>query len=128
MAPIALVFGVLLTGLGVVTFFLTGASHVTALIPAFLGIALLVLGLLSFKDRLRMHAMHVAALLGLLGFVGGAYMGFPKLVRMLGGAEVERPTAAVESSIMAVLCLAFVAMCVRSFIQARRRPKAEGGS
>jgi hypothetical protein len=126
MAPVSIASGVLLILLGVGTYLMlpvnpdTGHVSPTALIPAGVGLALLLLGVLALKDSLRKHAMHVAAMIGLLGFLGGAYMGFGKLMVLLAGGEVTRPAAAYESSVMALICGVFVILCVRSFIMARR--------
>ena len=52
MSPTTIVFGMLLTLLGLVGYFLTGASSPTALIPAIFGVLLLVLGFLAhFEGR-----------------------------------------------------------------------------
>jgi hypothetical protein len=118
-APITIVFSILLILLGGGFFAGTGWSHVTALIPTFLGLPLLLLGVLGYKDNLRMHVMHGAALLGLLGFLGGAIMGLPKVPVLLDGSA-ERPAAIVEQLLMALICAVFVGLCVRSFILARR--------
>jgi len=40
-------------------------------------------------------------------------------VKAHGGA-LARPAATEEQAVMAVICLVFVAMCIRSFIAARR--------
>jgi hypothetical protein len=122
-AGITVVFGALLVVVGVVGFVATGSEHYTALIPAGLGGVLALLGGLSFKDHLRKHTMHAAALLGLLGFAG-TVMGIPKLIKHLSGGTVERPAAAVAQSITAGLCAVFVGLCVKSFLDARRRRKA----
>jgi hypothetical protein len=37
----------------------------------------------------------------------------------MGGETLERPEAAVAQSIMAIICLAFVVLTVKSFIAAR---------
>jgi hypothetical protein len=104
--------------LGIVGYVGTGAQSPTALIPTAIGIVLVVLGLLARNPRLRMHAMHGAALTGLLGFAGSVG-GIPPLLRMLAGQTINRPAAAIARSIMALLCLAFVALTVRSFVVAR---------
>ena len=62
--------------------------------------------------------MHAAAALAVLGFLG-TVPGLIKFFRMLGGAEVARPAAVRSQAIMAVLCVVFVILCVRSFIAAR---------
>jgi hypothetical protein len=129
MAPVAVGFGILLTVVGVVGYVLTERVSTTALIPTWFGIALLVLGVLAYKDSLRKHAMHLAALVGLVGFLGSAAMGLPKLATLLSGGEVERPAAVLSQSLMAVCCAVFVGLCVKSFIDARRaRNRAAGGT
>ena len=91
MVPITLGFGVLLIALGMGFFFGTGSEHVTALIPAFLGLVFLILGLLSRREKLRVHTMHAAAALALLGCIAALVMGLPKTVTLLSGGEVLRP-------------------------------------
>jgi hypothetical protein len=66
--------------------------------------------------------MHGAALIGLLGFLGSA-SGIVQLLAMLRGEALERPEAAIARSVMALLCLAFVALTVKSFINARLKVK-----
>jgi hypothetical protein len=123
MPTIAILCGTALTLLGLIGYFATGMVSWTALIPALFGVPLLVLGALALKPALRKHAMHGAAALGLLGLLGSA-MGVPKAVTLLAGGTVARPAAAVSKAIMAVLCLAFLALCVKSFVDARRnRPQ-----
>ena len=122
MARTSIVFGLLLIALGVGGFAYTSAGAdkppYTALIPSGFGAALLLLGLVALKDGLRKHAMHLAAMVGLVGFVGGAVMLVLPLAR---GRGVERPFAYLCQAVMAALCLAFVGLCVNSFVQARRR-------
>ena len=63
--------------------------------------------------------MHIAVVVGLLGFIG-TVNGLIDLVTMVHGGEVARPMAVVSKSIMAILMAIFVGMCVKSFIDARR--------
>jgi hypothetical protein len=92
---------------------------VTALIPAFFGVVLVMLGWLATNERYRKHAMHVAAMVGLLGFLG-TVGGLAGLLALLSGGEVQRPAAVVAQSLMAILMAIFVGLCVRSFVAARR--------
>src|SRR6516165_9147020 len=87
MAAITVVFGILLIGVGVVGFVATGSSHYTALIPAGMGLVLGILGGLSFQDRFRKHAMHLAALVGVIGFAAAAYLSLPQLPAYFRGDE-----------------------------------------
>jgi lysylphosphatidylglycerol synthetase-like protein (DUF2156 family) len=112
-------FGVLLCLVGVGFYAGTGGASLTALIPAFLGLPLVVAGVLARREAWRRHAMHAAALLGMLGVLG-SLRGALKLPALLAGAEVARPAAVAAQAITALLCLVFVALCVRSFVNARR--------
>lgn len=127
---ICILFGLLLILLGVGAFLYALPSAekppFTALIPAFFGAALVFLGALAMKERLRMHAMHLAALLGLIGVVVPGVMAVPKLPTLLSEGKVLRAdgtdasVAIMVQSAMAVLCLIFLGLCINSFIQARR--------
>ena len=123
MYKITILFGVLLVATGLAGYFGTGAEHKTALIPAIIGAILFVCGLLAANESRRMMVMHIAVLIGLLGAIGV----IPNLIKE------GQPTAALISKIVTlVLCVVFVGLCVRSFIQARKAREAaeakEGGS
>ena len=92
----------------------TGHASLTALIPAVFGILLMVLGHVAHaKESLRKHLMHAAVIVGLLGFI------LP-MVRLLPRAGELTLSAAVVSQIaMALLCLVFVVLSIRSFVAAR---------
>jgi hypothetical protein len=66
-----------------------------------------------------MHAMHGAALLGLIGFA------LP-LWRVIVGLRSDTPNyiAIGGSAAMSGLCLVFLILCIRSFIAARVARKA----
>lgn len=119
MASTALAFGIALLLLGVIGYVATGADSPTALIPAAFGVLLALLGIWARNPAKRKTAMHLAAGVGLLGFLGAA-RGLAGLLALLSGEEVGRPAAVVSQSMMAGLCLIFVALCVRSFVTARR--------
>ncbi len=125
MAIPTVIIGILLIALGLFGYF-TGtplpgeeAVSVTALIPAFFGAVLAVLGLIAaqVKDKAHMHVMHTAVLVGLIGLVGAAVRIPPSLEKVNNGGE---SLALYSQAGMALLCLAYVALCVRSFIIARR--------
>ncbi len=118
MPKLAIVFGAILDVIGTVAFVMTGA--VTSLIPSFFGTVILLCGIVALvRPGLRKHVMHVAALFGLLGTAGGLGMGLPKLGTLLEGTS-QRPLAVSMQLAMGVICLVFVALCVKSFIDARR--------
>jgi hypothetical protein len=119
-APVTLIISILLIVLGVGSYFGTDRVSITALIPTFIGLPLLLLGLLAFKDSLRKHAMHLAAVLGLLGCLGGIVRGVQRFSALTGDDPMKR-YAVIETWLMAILCGLFVALCVRSFVIARMR-------
>ena len=123
MANTTLVFAALLILLGAGGYAGTGMQSPTALIPAAFGLLLAVFGFIARKERLRKHAMHGAVLVGLLGFLGSA-SAFAQLPALLSGGDVARPAAVAARAAMAVLTLVFVALCIRSFIAARRARSA----
>jgi fucose 4-O-acetylase-like acetyltransferase len=124
-AKLAIWFGVALIVLGVVGFALTGHVHPTALIPAWFGIALGVCGMLANTPdaRRRMLWMHIAVTIALVGFIFPAVRAGMAIARFVGSNAA--PTAAAKNAVheelaMALICLVFTGMCVRSFIAARR--------
>ena len=125
MPKLAISFGILFIIIGLVSYFGISSESITALIPTFLGIPLLIAGIIGLNEKYLKHAMHVAALLMLIGFAG-TVSGLIKLFKMLGGAETARPAAVTVQAIMAVLCLIFLILAVKSFIDARKnRTKSE---
>lgn len=120
MAKTSITFGIILIILGLISYFGISSESVTALIPAFCGIPVLILGLLALNEKYLKHAMHGAAVMMLLGF-GGTVGGLIKFFRMLGGEVFERPAAITIQSIMAVICLIFLIFAIKSFIDARRK-------
>lgn len=120
MAPIAIFFGVILTLLGGGCYAYTGMEHITSLFPAFFGLPLIVLGIAAFNDKYRMHAMHGAAVLGLVGF---AVPGVMVILAVLVNGKPFEPIKHGEQTAMAVLSGIFLALCVKSFIDARAARK-----
>lgn len=113
MASTTIVFGALLALLGVGGYLLSGATSVTALIPAFFGLPMLGLGFLARSESMRKHAMHAAAMLALIGCGGAVF----SLMRTPAGPR--SPVAAFSQAVMVLLTAAFVVLCIRSFKAAR---------
>jgi len=109
-----------LIAIGVGLFVGTGSVQKTALIPAWFGIPLLIASVISFKEcRLKM-GMHIAATLGLLGFVMPVGMLASKAAK--GALELKTSTYGMAG--MALVCGIFVALCVKSFIDVRKAREA----
>ena len=123
MARATVIFGVVLIALGVVAYVGTAAVSITALIPAVFGAVLVLLGWIAGNERYQKHAVRVAAAIAVLGFLG-AVPGLLRLWDLISGADVQRPTAVVSQSVMAILMAVFVGLCVRSFMGASRADPA----
>ncbi len=119
MARITIGLGFVLIALGLGSYFGTGRASVTALIPAFFGLPLLLLGLVALNERMRKTAILIAVVIGLLGFAG-TVSGLMKLPVLLTGGELERPAAVAVQAAMAIVCFVFVLLSIWSVIKARR--------
>jgi hypothetical protein len=110
--------GVLLILVGIIGYvygLTTGAASVTALIPAFFGIVLVILGFLArTKENLRKHLMHAAVLVALIGFIA-IIVDFART-----GWNFTASAPVISKVSMALICLVFVILSVKSFIDARR--------
>ncbi|GAA1262645.1 hypothetical protein GCM10009609_27020 [Pseudonocardia aurantiaca] len=120
MTRLTFTIGGILTVLGIVAYVATGAVSVTALIPAFVGVLLLVCAALARRPALHRYSIHGALVIALLG-AAGSLMNVVKLGDLFAGTA-QRPSAIVLSTIMFVLLVFYIAMGVRSIIVARRSP------
>ena len=94
---------------------LDGKASVTALIPAFFGLVIALLGAFAkSNESLRKHLMHGALLVALIGLVIPAY----RLISM--GDKLSLTPAVVSQAAMALLCLIFLVLGIQSFVNARR--------
>ena len=122
LAKTTILFGILLIVLGLVSFFLTGSIHPTALIPTWFGLALGIGGYLAMSpdEMRRMIVMHVNVTIGVLGFLGAA----GKAISGYGSARsegIDPDMKAIYSQIaMAVILVVYIKLCVDSFMEARR--------
>lgn len=119
MAKLSIAYGVIFILMGLYGYFGISSESITALIPTFFGIPILILGWLGLNEKYLKHTMHGAAVLTLLGFAG-TVNGLMKFFKMLAGVQPERPEAVTVQAIMALLCLIFLILAVKSFIDVRR--------
>jgi hypothetical protein len=121
MAKITLIFAVLLIVLGLLGFIGTGSRQYTALIPAWIGLALGIFGWLAMSpdESRRKLFMHVNVTIGLVGFVGT----FVEIIRSMASSKPLDPAAAGAKLALVWLLFFYLVLCVRSFIVARRSGK-----
>jgi len=102
--------------LGIGSYILTGRTSITAMIPAFFGVALVICALIArSNEAARKHAMHAAVALGLIGAIAALVRGIPGASH----GNVTRPAVLAQLT-MGVLLLIYVGLGVQSFIAARR--------
>jgi hypothetical protein len=88
-------------------------SSVTALIPSFIGLGLLIPGYLAYMyENMKVHAMHVAVLVSLIGTLGGA-MGIQDAI----AGDWSRPT--IARMLLLLTCGEYMIFSIMSFRQAR---------
>ena len=111
---IAILNGVVLSAWGVIAYFVQSSDppSPTALIPAFMGMPMLLLGFLSESNPAnRHHYMHVCMVLALIMALGGA-----RLVTGFGGMS---GLAIVSHLLLLQVGISFTIVGVKSFSHAR---------
>jgi hypothetical protein len=117
---VAITIGVLLILLGLGGFAGSETHAPTALIPAYIGAVLALLGVVvAAKPAARKHAMHAAAAISLLGGAMAAW----RLVKALSAGTATN-LQLVSFVGTTALCFLFVILAVRSFIAARKAREA----
>lgn len=119
MPSISIACGTLLILIGIIGYIIgmmTPPASITALIPAFFGVALAALGVLArYKESLRKHLMHAAVVIALIGFILPA----GRVISKIG--ELTYNAAFVSQVLTALVCLLFVVLAIKSFADARRK-------
>lgn len=122
MPKITIVFGLLLCGLSAAVLLLKQEFKLgTWLIPTGVGLPLVILGMMAATNaRSRMHVMHAAVTLALLGGLLALVQGVRQVIAYLFQGKEILPLAAGMIWAMTILCFVFVGLCVQSFIAARK--------
>lgn len=118
MPSTSIISGVLLILIGIIGYvfsIIDGNTSLTALIPAAFGLLLAILGFIAkSNEALRKHLMHAAVVVALLGFLIPAGRILSKI------SDIKVSLAVLSQAAMALICLAFVVLSVKSFIDARK--------
>ncbi len=118
MPSTSITFGGLLILIGIIGYaygMRDGSASLTAFIPSVFGIILVALGAAArSSENMRKHLMHAAVIVALLGFIIPLARLLPKF------SELVLSAAVLAQITMSLVCLVFVILSVRSFIDARR--------
>jgi len=118
MASKSVITGVVLIILGVVVTIAADSNSATSLIPAFVGVVFLLLGIAGKqKPELNHHFMHGAAMLSLLAVLGS----LGSLIGRSGSSWAVFPQIATSA-----ICVLFLALAIQSFKEARAARQLEG--
>jgi len=117
---VAMYTGIILVVMGVLFYlFPEDKQSVTALIPSFIGLGLFIPGYFAYtNENMRMHAMHVAVLVALIGTLGGA-MGIPDAIAGDWGR------ATIARIVLLLLCGEYMFFSIMSFRAARIKRERE---
>jgi len=118
MPAITIIFGILLSLVGVIGYgygLSNGNPSLTALIPFVFGMLLEIIGAIAlFREGIRKHLMHAAVMVALIGFLATA----GRLLTKIG--ELSMSAGVIAQTAMALICLVFILIAVKSFIDARK--------
>jgi len=110
MSTASITSGILLIILGLYGYFGMGRTSITALIPLFLGIPILVLGIIEHYADFSKTIVIIEMVLMLVGFIGAAVRAFPKAFT----GQVSAPV--VLQLIMCIICIVFIYLAGRTLI------------
>ena len=118
MPKIAIAIGIVLIVVGGWAYLASGpGASPTALIPAVLGVALAVAGLIGLRGgQARRHAMHGAAAVALIGVLGSV----GQLIASPAANSEHAGIARTAGLLNLALCGVFLVLAIWSFVQARR--------
>ena len=114
MPKTSVVIGIILSVLGLYGYFGMGMVSITALIPLFIGIPIIILGLLAFDEQKLRNTMHAASVLVLLGLIGSLYRLAHNII--LGNMG----SSSMILVLMSLICIIFLVLAINSFIEARK--------
>ena len=115
MENISVAYGILLIVWGVGITLISGSDSFTSLIPAVLGVPVLIFGILSivFPNKKKLF-MHIVVSVGLIIFLGGL-----DFLRSLGD-PFQNVWADTSKLMLMISGFLFTFLCIKSFIFARK--------
>lgn len=128
MPALTLVIALVFVALGPIGYGLSDpeSKSMTSMIPTFIGVPLLLLGLVALKGGgIRKHAMHGAMLVALLAIGGSAVRAVPGWLDLVQGNEVALPLALLMQTIVILGSVILIVFGVKSFIDARKAAPLE---
>ena len=113
MSRLTLGYGVVLVLIGVVTYFATGRESITAMIPAFIGLPVLLAGFLTTRPATRSFGLYLAIALALL-------MAFGTLRGVAGLFEGDLSSSTVINVILLLMSAGYLVAAAREVFTGRK--------
>ena len=123
MARVGIIFGLMLCGLTVLGLIASPGKVPSQFLPMMFGIPIFFCGIVGLNPHRLRHSMHGAASVGLIGLVIGACLAVYTGIRLPDGQDLNAYVFRIVT-VMSILCFAFVATCITSFVNARARKSA----
>ncbi len=98
------IYAIALILLGVIGYLVTGLQSITALIPTFFGIVIILLMLVLGRFTQPKITLWIIIILSLIGFFA-TVKSIPNVFDLLMGNDVQRPAAIISQAIMAGLSI-----------------------
>lgn len=127
MARVGIVFGLLLCGLTYAAMVWEAEKIPAQFIPMMFGIPLLFCGVVALNPHRRKISMQVASSVAGLGGIVGTLWCVTRVLRLATGKPMSMHGLTVIA-VMSLLCLVFVVVWGRLFLQMRRRQAASNVS
>lgn len=118
MPVVTLIYGFFLVTWGAVVSIVFDSQSFTSWIPSFIGLPIILMGLLSIvKPKKTKVWSHIALIVGLLAFFGGL-----DFLRGLAGeaGAFENPVAGISKLMLLVSAFSYLVISFKSFVWARR--------
>lgn len=122
MERVTTIYGAFLIIWGVAVSTISGSGSITSLIPSMIGLPMVILGITSsLLPKTKKMLMHIAVLIGLFAFIGGAdfFRGFSS-----EEGAFSNPWAAISKLMLFTTGFVFTILCVKSFIFVRKNREA----
>lgn len=121
MSRLTLGFGAVLVLIGVVTYFATGGASITALIPAFIGVPILLAGFLITRPGTRSFGLYLAIALALLMALG-------TLRGVAGLFEGDLSSSTLINVVLLLMSVLYLVVAAREIFAGRRSGSRASGA
>ena len=107
MTLLTALYGAFLTAIGLFAYFIISSESITALIPAFFGIPILIIAAIQANGQIVRTGLIIAVILAAIGFIA-TIPSLLKLPALLNETDIPRPEATIIQISMSILSLLYL--------------------